>query len=175
MNNSKKNRNRRYSNDDITVVWQPAECIHAGICFRELRRVFDPVKRPWVNIEGAPSADIITVVERCPTAALTFMWNDPARNVADSSPKIFRDDLSKLFPEDGSLQSEKGEVATQTEPAATKAVIRLGGPLVIEGDFTITYDGKPLKVMKMASICRCGMSGDMPFCDGAHFKAGFRK
>lgn len=172
---SKTNRNRRYSNDDITVVWQSTECIHAGICFRELRRVFDPVKRPWVNIEGAPSADIIAIIERCPTQALTFMWNDPARNVADSSSKIFRGDLSELFPEDSSLKSENTEAINQPAPVVAKAVIRPGGPLVIEGDFTITYDGNPLKTMKMSSICRCGMSGDMPFCDGAHFKAGFRK
>ncbi|MFY9611893.1 MAG: (4Fe-4S)-binding protein [Blastocatellia bacterium] len=63
---------KNYSNGDVTVVWQPAKCIHSTICFRELPEVFDPNKRPWVNAEGANTEAIIAQVRRCPSEALSF-------------------------------------------------------------------------------------------------------
>ncbi|MBN2276019.1 MAG: CDGSH iron-sulfur domain-containing protein [Bacteroidales bacterium] len=48
------------------------------------------------------------------------------------------------------------------------------GPLVFRGTFRILgTDGKELKTMKIQSICRCGASLNMPFCDGTHRKTGF--
>ena len=40
----------------------------------------------------------------------------------------------------------------------------------------IDENGAPIQSkLKMVSLCRCGLSDSQPFCDGAHFKAGFRK
>lgn len=63
---------RRYSNGEITVIWKPDLCNHNGNCWRRLPEVFDPKKRPWVTIGGAPSGTIIEVVDECPTGALTW-------------------------------------------------------------------------------------------------------
>ncbi len=63
---------KSYSNDDITVIWQPALCNHNGNCWKSLGKVFDPSKRPWVNMNGADTKDIIRVVDECPTGALTW-------------------------------------------------------------------------------------------------------
>lgn len=174
------NRNRKYSNGTITVVWQPAECIHAGICFTSLRKVFDPIKRPWVNMDGASTEEIIDIVERCPTRALTFFYDDPAKPVKgkEHSTKLFdTTELPRLFPSPTAEQeTAKAAEANGTAPVA-KITYRPGGPLVIEGHFNITgQDGKSIQSkLKMASLCRCGLSDNQPFCDGAHFKAGFRK
>lgn len=164
-------KNRRYSNGTITVVWQPAECIHAGRCFTTLRRVFDPSRRPWVDMAGAETEEIIDVVESCPTRALTFFWDDPGRVIAgrENSPKLFdRDELPRLFAE--------APAPEKSRPVATVA-FRQGGPLVVKGDFEIVDEtGSPIgQGMKIASFCRCGLSENQPFCDGAHFKAGFRR
>jgi uncharacterized Fe-S cluster protein YjdI len=63
---------RRYSNGEVTVVWQPHLCIHSTICFRELPEVFDPRRRPWVDIHAASSEAITAQVERCPSGALSY-------------------------------------------------------------------------------------------------------
>ena len=110
-------RNRTYSNGTITVVWQPAECIHAGECFTTLRKVFDPSKRPWVQLDGASTEEIIGTIEMCPSRALTFYWNDPQHPIPgkEHSPKLFdTTQLARLFP-----QSENEGPAAVTDGAET--------------------------------------------------------
>jgi CDGSH-type Zn-finger protein len=48
------------------------------------------------------------------------------------------------------------------------------GPLHVTGNFTV-LDGKgePIYQGTDASFCRCGASGNMPFCDSTHNKIGF--
>jgi uncharacterized Fe-S cluster protein YjdI len=63
---------KRYSNGEVTVIWQPSLCIHSGICFRGLPKVFDPRRRPWVVLEGTETDAIVAQVERCPSGALSY-------------------------------------------------------------------------------------------------------
>ncbi|MCK5034181.1 MAG: (4Fe-4S)-binding protein [Calditrichia bacterium] len=71
-----KNIIKKYSNGEITVVWEPAKCIHSTICFKGLPGVFDPRKKPWVNIEGADTEKIVDQVKACPSEALSYFQND---------------------------------------------------------------------------------------------------
>ena len=64
---------KHYSNNDITVVWQPDLCRHSGICFRGLPLVFDPRRRPWLQLEHADSATIVSQVDRCPSGAPSWL------------------------------------------------------------------------------------------------------
>jgi uncharacterized Fe-S cluster protein YjdI len=69
-------RNRQYTNGDITVFWIPSKCIHATTCFRELIEVFNPGRRPWVNMDGALKEDIIVQVRQCPSKALSVQKDE---------------------------------------------------------------------------------------------------
>lgn len=66
---------KRYTNDEITVVWKPETCIHSTLCWKGLIRVFNPKSRPWVNINGASSEEIVEQVKKCPSGALSFFYN----------------------------------------------------------------------------------------------------
>jgi len=54
---------------------------------------------------------------------------------------------------------------------STKITVNNNGSLKIEGDFTIvdragnSYD---LAGREIVGLCRCGLSKNKPFCDGAH-------
>lgn len=51
------------------------------------------------------------------------------------------------------------------------------GPLRVEGNFTITdMTGKEfgLAGRTVISLCRCGLSANKPFCDGAHARQGWQ-
>ena len=66
---------KEYTNGEVTVVWQSDLCIHSENCFKGLSKVFNPNQRPWVNIEGASSQQIMDQVEKCPSGALSYYKN----------------------------------------------------------------------------------------------------
>jgi uncharacterized Fe-S cluster protein YjdI len=66
---------KKYTNGEVTVIWQPSKCIHSTICFNGLPQVFDPNKRPWVNIQGSMTDKIVAQVKECPSGALSFYMN----------------------------------------------------------------------------------------------------
>jgi len=161
-------RNRQYTNEEITVFWKPAKCIHATTCFRELIDVFNPGKRPWVNINAAPTRRIIEVVNKCPTQALEWKYN---KDMTVEELKGNKYTSEEVTPETLSGQDES-QSTELTKP--TRITIMKDGPIVVEGEFkVIAADGNELKSMVMTSFCRCGTSRNMPYCDGTHRKVGF--
>jgi len=157
---------RRYRNDDITVYWKPSACIHASYCYRELIDVFDPSRRPWVDMNGSTTERIIEVVNLCPTEALAWKWNDEKKN-AD----IGSDQLNHINFRRPELMNDI-EPASKEQPVSVK--VMTDGPIVVKGNFTINYNGNKKEVRNsLISICRCGVSDHQPFCDGQHRKVGF--
>lgn len=63
---------KRYSNGEVTVIWKPALCQHSGICARGLPAVFDPRRRPWIELQHSDTAAITAQVDRCPSRALSW-------------------------------------------------------------------------------------------------------
>jgi uncharacterized Fe-S cluster protein YjdI len=157
---------KRYRNDDITVYWKPSTCIHASYCYRELIEVFDPSRRPWVDMNGAPTEQIIEVVNLCPTDALSWKWNDEEKNENIESNQL--NHIKFRRPE---LMSKK-EPKAEEEPVSVK--IMVDGPIVFKGNLTLAYNNTEKEVKNsIISICRCGVSDHQPFCDGKHRKIGF--
>jgi putative redox protein len=66
----------KYANDEITVVWQPELCQHYGLCFIQLPEVFNPKIGKWINPYGASTDQIVEQVKKCPSGALTIVFND---------------------------------------------------------------------------------------------------
>ena len=65
----------KYSNGEVTIVWQPEVCIHSGRYVRGLPDVFKPKVKPWITPEGSTTEKIIAQVKRCPSGALSYMMN----------------------------------------------------------------------------------------------------
>jgi uncharacterized Fe-S cluster protein YjdI len=66
---------KRYDNGEITVIWQPELCVHSANCVKGLPAVFNPAQKPWINVEGAGTEAIIGQVNKCPSGALSFIWD----------------------------------------------------------------------------------------------------
>lgn len=168
-------RNRQYTNGEITVFWIPSKCIHATTCFRELIEVFNPGRRPWVNMEGAPTRKITEVVNKCPTQAIYWKFNkdlSESEQLAQRKVASEEENPNTLSGTEKEEEEEKEEKPERVKP--TNIRIMKDGPIVVEGDFRILgKDGLELKPSIMTSFCRCGHSMNMPYCDGTHRKKGF--
>jgi uncharacterized Fe-S cluster protein YjdI len=79
---------KEYTNGEIVVVWDPDKCIHAGECVRGLPQVFNREKKPWVSIEGAGTEEIMRVIDRCPSGALTYRKAEVADAAEQPSGRI---------------------------------------------------------------------------------------
>lgn len=64
-----------YNAGEITILWKPKVCIHAGICVKMLPQVYNPKDRPWIKPENATAAELKNQIENCPSGALSYKLN----------------------------------------------------------------------------------------------------
>jgi uncharacterized Fe-S cluster protein YjdI len=134
---------KKYDNGEVTVVWQPHMCIHSTICFKGLPTVFDPRKRPWVTPEGGTTEAIVEQIKKCPSGALSYFMNNEI---------------------EGSVELE-GDTVVE---------ILSNGPLLVYGNLKVKDTaGNETKKSQVTAFCRCGHSGNKPYCDGSHVKVKF--
>jgi uncharacterized Fe-S cluster protein YjdI len=134
---------KEYTNGDITVIWRPNTCIHSALCFKELSSVFDPRRRPWIDLSQAETAQIIEQVKKCPSGALSYHMNDATNQEA------------------------------QTPVETVVEVLRNGPLLVYGTLKVKDKDGNEALKSQTTAFCRCGASKTKPYCDGSHSKIGF--
>ncbi len=106
---------RTYESDAIVIRYDVKRCIHAAECVKGLPRVFDPKRRPWVDLSQANADEIANVVMACPTGALQYTRQDggleevpPRANevtVEADGPLYARGDLEIYTPEGVSEQT----------------------------------------------------------------------
>jgi uncharacterized Fe-S cluster protein YjdI len=135
---------RQYTNGEITVVWQPEVCIHSKLCWKGLLNVFNPQKKPWVNMDGASTEEIRDQVSKCPSGALSYFDNGAQ------------------------------EVTTSIQSESIVEVVPDGPLLVYGHIQVKDASGHVTDKHKVTAFCRCGASTNKPYCDGTHRKIDFR-
>lgn len=134
---------KKYTNGDVTVVWQPHLCIHSAICFNGLPHAFDPRKRPWITLDITSTEEVIAQVKKCPSAALSFYMNNDVQGKVELSSET----ITEVIP-NGPLMVY-GNISVKDSKGIEK------------------------KNNKVTAFCRCGASKNKPYCDGSHKTIGF--
>ncbi|MES2776292.1 MAG: (4Fe-4S)-binding protein [Bacteroidota bacterium] len=138
-----------YTNGDITIAWKPEICIHSTICFKGLSEVFDPRRKPWIDMGRVATERIMDQVSRCPSGALSYTINE--------KPLVT-----------GPLPEGKEQVQLTTIECLKN------GPYLVREMITIRKpDGTEETRVGSTALCRCGASAKKPFCDGSHHRIGF--
>lgn len=135
----------KYTKDDVTIVWKPEVCIHSAICVKGLPGVFNAQRQPWIDMSQGNAEDIINQVRKCPSGAISYVLNNTTEDT---------------------IQSEAVQI--------TNVQIMPNGPLLIKNECHITHSNGAVEIKKgSVAFCRCGASGNKPYCDGSHKKINF--
>jgi uncharacterized Fe-S cluster protein YjdI len=134
---------KTYKGDGFEVIWKPSACIHSTLCWKNLKPVFDPFRKPWIILENGEKEAIKERVLACPSGAL--QWSEASS------------------PETPSSASE----ILHIEPRENGPLVLKGAFLLVHPD------GKREVLDKTTALCRCGASANKPYCDGSHSKTGF--
>jgi uncharacterized Fe-S cluster protein YjdI len=138
-------RRKIYPNEDITVIWKPDVCIHSTKCWKASLAIFNPKRRPWIDMSAGTTEQIIKIVDNCPSGALSYERNNQ--------------------------MSEQKTLPAQSQ---TTVQVSKGGPYLVKGKFVfVGTDGEEETKEGSIALCRCGGSNNKPFCDGTHRKIGF--
>lgn len=63
---------KEYQKGNLTVIWKPKKCIHAGVCVKTLPKVYDPDAKPWITPENASVQALKKQIDSCPSGALSY-------------------------------------------------------------------------------------------------------
>ena len=76
-----------------------------------------------------------------------------------------------LAPDAAAQAAELAELQRGLRP---RIVVAENGPYLVTNAAAVrSHLGEPLRVPPQLALCRCGQSGDKPFCDGSHARTGF--
>ncbi|ANU07442.1 CDGSH iron-sulfur domain-containing protein [Paraurantiacibacter namhicola] len=140
--------------------------------FAEQAKVLDGPRFKLMDQE-----DLCALARFCDTHQT--VWDEVEKTDDPEVAAIFLDQISDCVS--GRLVA----IDTQTgEPVLPPRDMRLSttqdpaegvsGPLYVEGGIrVVSADGEEYEKRSRMALCRCGKSGNKPFCDGSHVKAGW--
>jgi uncharacterized Fe-S cluster protein YjdI/CDGSH-type Zn-finger protein len=143
---SEVKRIQEYSNDNITVRFDPNVCHHSAVCIKNLPTVFDIHKKRWIDVNGDAAEKIVQLVHQCPSGALSY-------------------ELKNAAPAPEPAPAEAPEVLITIVPNGSARIVGKVRIVDLEGNLILETE--------KCSLCRCGLSEKKPFCDGSHKRAGW--
>ncbi|MGB5277875.1 MAG: CDGSH iron-sulfur domain-containing protein [Gammaproteobacteria bacterium] len=94
------------------------------------------------------------------------------------SPDLEMDDnvkeIVKRCPSGALTYNDKKNADNELAAQCNTVRVVYNGPLYIQGELHIENTPQDMPgISYRAALCRCGQSGNKPFCDNSHLKAGF--
>src|SRR5438067_8888921 len=74
----------------------------------------------------------------------------------------------------GALLFRRLDGGAQETHSGTRVTPIKNGPLHVIGDIEVRREDGTVETLPRATLCRCGHSNHMPFCDNEHIKVGFK-
>lgn len=74
----------------------------------------------------------------------------------------------------GALRLRRLRGPARPAPTEVEITATPNGPLLVRGPIRVVQPDGTVEDLPRAAFCRCGQSGNKPFCDGSHRETGFR-
>ncbi len=117
-------------------------CMLSGYCGNRQATVDSLVSE---TAEPRVRAEIIGMIERCPSGAYTYAMSKDGADVEPDLPV---------------------QIAVTTEITSDGPI---DGPLWVTGNIQVERsDGQPFETRNRVTLCNCGKSSEKPLCDGTH-------
>jgi uncharacterized Fe-S cluster protein YjdI len=110
-------KSKRYTGQNIDVIFHNERCVHAARCVKGLPEVFDVKKRPWVNADGEEADKIAKVIEQCPSGALEYIRKDSGELEEPNDMTTVEVDSNGIIYLKGNLAIKKAEEIIQSTRA----------------------------------------------------------
>ena len=78
-----------YAGQKITIHDNRSICAHAGVCTDKLASVFRMKQEPWIDPDAADVEEIVAIIEKCPSGALSFTLENAESTDRNLKPSIF--------------------------------------------------------------------------------------
>jgi CDGSH-type Zn-finger protein/uncharacterized Fe-S cluster protein YjdI len=129
---------------EATIEFDAKKCIHSRNCVLSHPDVFVPnVQGDWIRPDAQPVEELMHLGKNCPSGAIRVTRNAPIAGAAAHS---------------------------DAPPLVNTVRVRENGPLALEADMQI---GGVVQSAVRATLCRCGLSANKPYCDGSHTAGAF--
>ena len=126
----------------ITVKRDFYLCAESGYCGNRVTNIDAMVAQ---TADPQIRAQIMAMIGHCPSGSYTFALDAESGDVEPDLPQ---------------------QVAATTEITDEGPIV---GPLWVTGNIPIARaDGQPFETRNRVTLCRCGLSGSKPLCDGTH-------
>lgn len=138
-----------YAGKNISIHDNRSICAHAGVCTDNLASVFRMKQEPWIDPDAASVEEIVAVIQKCPSGALSFTLEDKESTDQNQEPAI----IPAIFP---------------------AIFIAPNGPYVVSGcPDLLNTKWREGASKQQYTLCRCGASKNKPYCDGSHWSIEF--
>lgn len=84
------NKKIRFEGSKADVDWDERLCIHIGECGRANNDLFVGGRKPWCQPDDVSPDEVVDVVRRCPTGALTYMRKDGGKAESHDEENVVR-------------------------------------------------------------------------------------
>lgn len=126
----------------ITVKRDAYLCVESGFCGNRITNIDAMVAD---TADPQVRAQIMAMIGNCPSGSYTFALDAESGDVEPDLPQ---------------------QVAATIEITDEGPIM---GPLWVTGNIPLARsDGQPFETRNRVTLCRCGLSGSKPLCDGTH-------
>lgn len=161
---NKKEIIKEYQKGDLTVIWKPQTCIHAAVCVSKLPKVYQPGKKPWINLDNAEQEELIDQVNACPSGALSYKLRGEISN-HKTQIKMEKPEVAGKSPMIVGLEESKNYAWCACGKSSNQPWC--DGSHKGSGHSPVIFK---VEDSKKGAMCMCKQSKNKPFCDGSHAK-----